>query len=334
MWIVRLALRRPYTFVVAAMLVLILGTITILRMPTDIFPKIDIPVVSVIFSFTGMSPDDMEKRIVTPYERILTTTVDDIEHIESQSLNGISVIKIYFQPSGQIPRAIAQVTAVSQTAIRIMPPGTQPPLVIQYSASDVPIVQLSLESDTLSEQQIFDSAVNFLRPQLITIPGIQVPFPYGGKQRQVVVDIDPQRLFAWGISPSDVSTAINAQILTLPAGTTKIGAQEYQVRLNSSTETVEALNDLPIKSVNGTTVYIRDVAHVRDGFSVQTNVVNVDGKRGVLISVLKTSNASTLDVVANVKAALPRIQATLPPELKITPLFDQSKIGRASCRER
>ena len=332
MWIVRLALRRPYTFVVAAMLVFILGTITILRMPTDIFPKIDIPVVSVIFNFTGMSPDDMERRIVTPYERILTTTVDDIEHIESQSLNGIAVIKIYFQPSGQIPRAIAQVTAVSQTAIRAMPPGTQPPLVIQYSASDVPIVQLSLESDTLSEQQIFDSAVNFLRPQLITIPGIQVPFPYGGKQRQVVVDIDPQRLFAWGISPSDVSTAINAQVITLPAGTTKIGAQEYQVRLNSSTETVEALNDMPIKSVNGTTVYVRDVAHVRDGFSVQTNVVNVDGKRGVLISVLKTSNASTLDVVANVKAALPRIQATLPPELKITPLFDQSIFVRASVQ--
>jgi multidrug efflux pump subunit AcrB len=277
-----------------------------------------------------MPSDEMERRIVTPYERILTTTVDDIEHIESQSLAGISVVKIYFHPGNSIPRAIAQVTAVSQTAIRAMPPGIQPPLVIQYSASEVPILQLSIESDTLSEQQIYDYAVNFLRPQLVTIPGVQVPYPYGGKQRQVMVDIDPEKLFALGVSAADVSAAVNAQNLTLPAGTAKIGAQEYQVRLNSSTETVEALNDLPIKSVNGTTVYIRDVAHVRDGFTVQTNVVNTNGKRGVLVSILKAGDASTLDVVAGVRAALPKIEKSLPPELKITPLFDQAVFVRAS----
>src|SRR5438552_13588954 len=243
MWIVRLALRRPYTFVVAAMLVTILGAFIIVEsMPTDIFPVVDIPVVSVAFNFTGMSPEDMEKRVVGQFERFLTTTVDDIEHLESQSLSGIGIIKIYFQPHAKIEQAIAQVTAVSQTAIRSMPPGMQPPLILRYNASSVPILQLSVRSDTLPENQLFDLAVNFLRPQLITIPGVQIPYPYGGKQRQVMVDLEPEKMYAYGISPSDVSNSVNAQNLILPAGTAKIGQQEYQVKLNSSPETVAALN--------------------------------------------------------------------------------------------
>jgi multidrug efflux pump subunit AcrB len=335
MWIVRLALRRPYTFVVAAMLVAILGLLMIAgpqgtKMPTDIFPNVDIPVISVAFNYTGMSPQDMEQRIVSQFERILTTTVNDIEHIESQSLYGIGVIKIYFQKNANIENANAQVTAVAQTSTRSMPPGTQPPLIIEYNASSVPILQLSIGSDSLPEERLFDLSVNTLRPQLITIPGVQIPYPYGGKQRQIIVDLDPSKLYAYGLSPADISTAVNAQNLILPAGTTKIGKQEYQVQLNSSPETVAALNNLPIKTVNGRTVYIRDVASVRDGFQVQTNVVHADGKGGVLLSILKSGNASTLDVVDNIKRKLPEIMQTLPPELKITPMFDQSIFVRAS----
>lgn len=330
MWIVRLALRRPYTFVVAAMLAVILGLVTVARMPTDIFPEVDIPVISVIFSYNGISAEDMDRRIVTPFERTTTTTVGDLQRIESQSLTGISVIKLYFQPTAKIEAATAQVTAVAQSAIRSMPPGTNPPLIIRYNASSVPILQLSIRSDTLSEQQLFDLAMNSVRTQLVTIPGAQIPYPYGGKARQIMVDLVPEKLFAWGISPGDVSTAINAQNLILPSGSTKIGAQEYQVRLNSSPETVAALNDLPIRTVNGTTVYVRDVASVRDGFTVQTNIVHSDGRRGVLLSILKSGGSSTLEVVDRVKEALPRIQSTLPPELTITPLFDQSLFVRAA----
>jgi multidrug efflux pump subunit AcrB len=330
MWIVRLALRRPYTFVVAAMLVIILGIVTIVRMPTDIFPEIDIPVVSCVFNYPGMSASDMEKRVVNNFERFLVTVVNDIDHVESQSLNGIAVVKVFFQPGAKIEAATAQLTAVAQTSLRQMPPGMQPPLIIRYSATNVPILQLSLSSDRLSEQQLFDLGINQLRPQLITIPGIQVPFPYGGKQRQVMIDLDPEKLDAFAISPTEVSDAINAQNLILPSGTAKIGVQEYPVRLNSSTDTVAALNDIPIKTIRGTPVYIRDVAHVRDGFSVQTNMVHANGKRGVLIPILKAQGASTLDVVTDVKAALPRIQATLPPDLKIDLLFDQSLFVRAS----
>ncbi len=331
MWIVRLALRRPYTFVVAALLVAILGIYMIVaRMPTDIFPKIDIPVVSVIFNYGGMSPDDMEKRVVNNFEKFATTTVNDIDHIDSQSLNGIGIVKIFFNANAKIEVAIAQVTAISQTAIRQMPPGMQPPLIIQYNASDVPIIQLSIGSDTVPEQQLFDLASNTIRPPLTTIPGIEIPAPYGGKQRNVVVDLDPEKLFAYGISPSDVSSAVNAQNLILPAGSTKIGMQEYQVRLNSSPDAVDALNDLPIKTVNGATLYVRDIAHVRDGFSVQTNIVHSEGKRGVLISILKNGNASTLDVVNAVKAKLPEIERLLPPGVNITPLFDQSIFVRAA----
>ena len=330
MWIVRLALRRPYTFVVAAMLVFILGAFTILNTPTDIFPNIDIPVISVVFNYSGMSPSDMEQHIVTGFERTLTTTVNNIEHTESQSLNSIAIVKIFFQPETRIEAAIAQVTAICQTTLRQMPPGTQPPLVIQYSASNVPILQLAFASDTLSEQAMFDQAVNFVRPRLVTVPGIQIPYPYGGKQRQVMVDLDPERLYAWGISPSDVSAAIGAQNLILPAGTTKIGTQEYPVILNSSPVQANDLNGLPIKTVNGTTVYIKDVAHVRDGFQVQTSLVHASGKRGVLLSILKNGGASTLDVVAGAKSALAEVAPTLPKDLKVTPLFDQSLFVRAS----
>ncbi len=332
MWIVRLALRRPYTFVVAAILVAILGVLMILTTPTDIFPVIDIPVISVAFNYTGMSPADMESHIITPFEQILTTTVNDIEHIESQSLYGIGVVKIYFQKNAKIENANAQVTAISQTAIRQFPPGTQPPLIIEYNASDVPILQLSISSDTIPEQNLFDIATKQLRTQLITIKGVQIPFPYGGKQRQILVDLDIDKLYSYGISPNDVSVAINNQNLILPAGTAKIGKQEYEVVLNSSTLTAAELNDMPIKTIGATTVYIKDVAHVRDGFQVQTNIVHSNGKRGVLLSILKAGGASTLDVVSDVMAALPQIKTTLPPDLKIVPMFDQSIFVRASVQ--
>src|SRR4051812_16886289 len=274
MWIVRLALRRPYTFVVAAMLVMILGVVTIFRTPTDIFPDVDIPVIAVVFQYSGMSSDDMESRIVTPFERFMVTTVNDVEHVESQSLNGVGVIKVYFQKGAKIEEAMASVTATAQTGLRTMPPGTQPPLIIRYSASSVPIVQLSISSETIPEQELFDLTINRLRTQLITIPGVLIPYPYGGKQRQVMVDLDPEKCYAWGISPQEVSNAIGSQNLTLPAGTAKIGPQEYQIRLESSPEAAAAINDMPVKTVNGTTVYVKDVAQVRDGFQVQTNVVH------------------------------------------------------------
>jgi len=330
MWIVRLALRRPYTFVVVALLVLILGAFTIFTTPTDIFPDINIPVISVIFNYSGMSPADMESHIISGFERTLTTTVNDIEHTESQSLFGIATVKIYFQPNAKIETAIAQVSAICQTAIRSMPPGTQPPLVIQYSASNVPILQLSFSSDTLPEQGMFDEAINLVRPRLVTVPGVQIPYPYGGKQRQIMVDLDPARLYAWGISPTDVSNAISDQNLILPAGTAKIGTQEYPVMLNSSPFKADDLNNMPIKTVDGTPVYIRDVGHVRDGFQVQTSLVHVGGVRGVLLSILKNGGASTLDVVAGVKRALQEMSSSVPAGLKITPLFDQSLYVRAS----
>jgi multidrug efflux pump subunit AcrB len=330
MWIVRLALRRPYTFVVASLLAALVGLLTIRSMPTDIFPQINIPVVSVIFRYDGLSPDDMEQRVTTQFERFLTTTVNDIEHTESQSLNGIAVIKIYFQPGAKIEAGIAQVTAVGQTAIKQMPPGMLPPLILQYDASSVPVLQLSLSSDVIPEQQLFDLAVNFLRPQLVTIPGVQIPYPYGGRQRQVMVDLDSERLQGFGLTAADVSSAIGAQNLILPGGPAKIGNQEYQVMINGSPPSVEALNNLPIKTVNGATVFIHDVAHVRDGYIPQINVVNKEGKRSVLLTILKLGSASTLDVVESVKAKLPQIRDTLPPELKISLFLDQSVFVRAS----
>jgi multidrug efflux pump subunit AcrB len=330
MWIVRLALRRPYSFTVAAILIVLMGIVSIGRMATDIFPKIDIPVVSVIWSFPGEAPEEMEKRFVTVCERAMTTTVNDIEHIESQSYNGVAVIKVFFHEGANVEAGVAQVTSVNQTLLRIMPPGTTPPLILQYSASNVPILQLGLTSKTLSEQDLYDLGLNFIRTQLATVQGAQVPLPYGGKSRQVMVDIDPQKLFAKGLSPLDVSNAINAQNVILPAGTEKIGDREYNVRLNSSPEVLQALNDLPIKEVNNATVYIRDVANVRDGFAVQTNIVAQNRAKSALLTVLKSASASTLDIINRVKEALPKIKATLPPQLDITELFDQSIFVRSA----
>jgi CzcA family heavy metal efflux pump len=330
MWIVRLALQRPYTFIVAALLLLILGPLAIIRTPTDIFPNIDIPVVSIIFNYSGLSAEQMEKRITLTYERVLTTTVNDIEHIESQSLNGIAVIKVYFQPGAKIEMAVAQVTSVSQAVLKQLPVGITPPLVITFNASSVPLIQLGLSSDKLAEQDLNDVALNFLRTRLVTIPGAAIPYPFGGKSRQVMVDIDPSRLAALGLSPTDVVNAISAQNLILPSGTAKIGSTEFDIEPNGSPQTIAELNDLPVKAVNGTIVYLKDVASVRDGFAVQTNIVRQNGRRSALVSVFKNGNASTLSIVDNVRAALPVIATSLPADLKISPLFDQSVFVRAS----
>ena len=330
MWIVRLALRRPYTFTVMAIMLVLLGVVSIFRMSTDIFPAIDIPVVSVIWSYTGVAPEEMEKRFVTVTERAMTTTVNDIEHIESQSYSGVAVIKVYFHEGSRVEMGVAQVTSIVQTLLRTMPAGTTPPLIVQFSASNVPIIQLGLSSKSLSEQQLYDLGLNFVRTQLATVQGAQIPLPYGGKARQIMVDLDPQLLFAKGLSPVDVSNALSAQNVVLPAGTEKIGDREYNVRLNSSPELVKELNDLPIKQVNGATVYMRDVAHVRDGFAVQQNIVSQNRVRSALLTVLKAANASTIDIIHRVKDAMPGIQATLPPALEITQLFDQSIFVRAS----
>jgi multidrug efflux pump subunit AcrB len=330
MWIVRLALRRPYTFVVLALLLLILGPIVILRTPTDIFPNIDIPVVSVLWNYQGFDPEQMSDRIVSLTERALTTTVDNIQHIESQSLPGIAVVKVFFQPNASIERAIAQVTAISQTQLRQLPPGTTPPLVISYNASSVPILQLALSGKTLSEQQLFDFGVNFIRTRLITVRGVGIPWPYGGKIRQVQVDLNTTALQSKGLSPLDVVNAISAQNIILPSGTSKIGQFEYNVDINSAPETIQELNQIPVKTVGSTTIYVRDVAWVRDGFPPQTNIVRVDGQRASLLTVLKTGNASTLDIVSGVRSLLPTVAATLPSSLQIKPLADQSLFVRAS----
>jgi len=330
MWIVRLALRRPYTFVVVALLLLILGPIVILRTPTDIFPNIDIPVVSILWTYQGFDPEQMANRIVSLTERSLTTTVDNIQHIESQSLPGIAVVKVFFQPNANIERAIAQVTAISQTQLRQLPPGTTPPLVISYNASSVPILQLALSGKTLSEQQLFDYGVNFIRTRLITVRGVGIPWPYGGKIRQVQVDLNTTALQSKGLSPLDVVNAISVQNIILPSGTSKIGQFEYNVDINSAPETIQELNQIPIKTVGNTTIYLRDVAWVRDGFPPLTNIVRVNGQRASLLSVLKTGDASTLDIVSGIKSLLPTIEASLPPELQIKPLADQSLFVRAS----
>src|SRR5450432_1941194 len=330
MWIVALALRRPYTFVVMALLILILSPIVILRTPTDIFPEINIPVISVVWQYAGLSPEDMSTRITSITERALTTLVNDIDHIESQSLNGVAVVKIFFRPHANIQTALAQVTAISQFQLRQLPPGTTPPLVIQYTASSVPIVQIGLSSKTLPEQQLFDLGTNFIRTQLITVPGAAIPFPYGGKQRQIQVDIDTPAMQAKNLTPLDVVNAISAQNLILPTGTAKFGELESQVEMNSSPQTVAELNDLPIKVLNGATIYIHDVAHVRDGFPPQTNIVRQDGRRGALLSVLKNGGASTLEIVKGVKGMLPDLQKRMPPELDMKLLFDQSLFVRAS----
>jgi multidrug efflux pump subunit AcrB len=330
MWIVRLALRRPYTFVVFALLILILGAYSITTMPTDIFPNIDIPVVTVVWNFTGLSATQMSDRIVFNSERGMTTTVNDIEHIESQSLNGIAVIKVFFQPHVNIASAVAQITSISQVQLRSLPPGTTPPFIIQYNASSVPVLQLGLSGQGLNEQQLNDIATNTIRTQLATIEGAQTPYPYGGKQRQIQVDIDLHALQAKGLSPADVVNAVNAQNLIAPSGTMKVDRWEYEVETNSAPEVVNDLNNLPIRAVNGAVIYIRDVAHVRDGFPPQTNIVRVDGKRAILMSILKVGSASTLDIIAGIRAKIESITGQLPPQLKIAFLADQGIFVRGA----
>jgi len=332
MWIVRLALSRPYTFVVMALVIILLTPVVLLRTPTDIFPNIDIPVISLVWTYTGLEPQEMEQRITSNVERGLTTLVNDVEHIESQSLPGIAVIKVFFQPGANIQTALAQTGAISQTFLRFLPPGTTPPLVIIYSASTVPVIQIGLTSDTLSEQQLFDFANNFIRTQLATIPGAATPFPYGGKQRVVSVDIDATSLQSKGLSAVDIVNAVNAQNLILPTGTAKLGPLEYNVEMNGSPQTIEELNDLPVKTVNGATIYMRDVAHVRDGFSPQTNVVLANGQRGVLMSIYKTGSASTLAIVDRVKQMLEYNKSALPEGLHVSTFFDQSLYVRASIQ--
>ena len=330
MWIVRLALRRPYTFAVVALLLMVLGPLAIVNMPVDIFPNINIPVVSIIWQYQGFSPEQMADRIVTLSERSLTTTVNDIEHIESMSVNSRSIIKVFFQPGVNLGNAVAQVTAIAQTQIHQLPEGTTPPLVIQYNASSVPIIQLGLSGQGLSEMQLNDYGLNFIRTQLVTVPGAGIPYPYGGKQRQVQVDLNLPALQSKGLSPADVVSAIGAQNLILPSGSIKIGQFEYQLETNSAPTTIQGLNDLPIRQVNGAMVYVHDVAHVRNGFPPQTNIVRVDGQRASLLSIIKTGNASTLNIVKGILAKVDSLKPQLPPQLKITPLADQSIFVRAS----
>jgi multidrug efflux pump subunit AcrB len=330
MWIVRLALLRPYTFVVMAILIVIFGAMSALTMATDIFPYIDIPVVGVIWTYQGMSPDDMAKRVLTVCERAMTTTVNNIERIESTAYNGVGLIRVYMQPGTNVDLAVAQITAVSQTLLRGLPPGIFPPLVVQYDASSVPILQLGLNSDQLTEQQLYDYGQNFIRTRLSTVPGISVPLPYGGKVRTVMVDLDPDALYGRHLSATDVSNALGLQNLILPTGTAKIGTWEYLIQLNSSPELVAAINDVPIKTVNGAPVYMRDVSQVRDGYLVQTNIVRSNGNRSALLTILRHGGASTLSVVNGVRELLPQIAATLPTSLHITQLFDQSLFVRAS----
>jgi CzcA family heavy metal efflux pump len=324
MWIVRVALDRPYTFIVLALLILILSPVVILRTPTDIFPNIDIPVIAVAWQYTGLNPEELEGRLTSVYERSLTTTVDNIEHIESTTVNGQAIVKIFLQPGASLETANAQVTAISQALLRQLPPGTLPPLIINYSASSVPILQLGLSGEGLSEQQLNDMGQNFVRPQLVTVPGAVIPWPYGGKQRQVMIDLNQNLLQSKGLSPQDVLNALTDQNLVLPGGTAKIDEFEYDVRMNTSPRTVAELNDLPIKQVGNSTVYLRDVANLRDGFAPQTNIVRQDGHRGVLLSIMKAGTASTISVVKGVRELLPRVAQTLPPQLKIQPLADQS----------
>jgi multidrug efflux pump subunit AcrB len=330
MWIVKLALDRPYTFIILALLILLLSPVIILRTPVDIFPNINIPVIAISWTYTGLNPEEFEGRITLPYEKVLTTLVDNIEHIESTTYNGLDVIKVYLQPGASLDTANAQVTAASQFVLRQLPPGEQPPQIINFSASSVPILQLGVSGRGLNEQQLNDYSSNFIRPQLITVPGAVVPSPYGGKQRQIMVNMDQRLMQAKGISPSDILGALTAQSLVLPSGTAKIGQSEYDIVNNVAPRTIEELNNVPIKQVDGAMIYMRDVATVADSFQVQTNIVRQDGHRGVLISVLKAGNASTLNVVKGVRAMLPFIATIVPPQLRMIPLSDQSIFVRGA----
>src|SRR6516225_3838137 len=330
MWIVKVALNRPYTFIVLALLILILSSVAILQTPTDIFPTINIPVIAVAWIYTGMNPEELEGRITTVYEKVLTTVVENIQHIESTTVNGIVVVKLFMQLGASIDRANAQVTAGSQTILRQLPPGTLPPLIVNYNASSVPILQLSLSGRGLSEMNLNDLAQNFLRPQLVTVPGAAVPYAYGGLQRQIMVNLDSRLLQSKGLSPQDIVNTLNVQNVIAPSGTAKISQFEYDIATNSAPRTVEELNGLPIKVVGNSTIYLRDVSHVANGWPPQTNIVRQDGRRGVLLNAIKNGNASTINVVQGIRDLLPRVQQTLPPQLNIRLLGDQSVFVRAA----
>src|SRR5450432_1271699 len=315
--LVRIALSRPYTFVVLALLILIIGPLAALRTPTDIFPDIRIPVIGVVWQYTGLPPDQMSGRITTPFERALTTTVNDIEHIVANSYNGFGIIKIFFQPNVDIRTANAQVTAISQTLLKQMPPGATPPLILNYSASTVPIIQVALSGEGLTEQNLADIGINQLRTPLVTVPGAAIPYPFGGKQRQVQIDLNSTALQARGLSGQDVANALAAQNLITPVGTQKIGGFEYSIQLNNAPSAIDALGDLPIKAVNGAMVYIHDIGHVRDGNSPQTNIVHVDGNRSVLMQVLKNGSVSTLSIIAGIKQQVEELKEILPSALTI-----------------
>src|ERR1700733_12916119 len=332
MWIVRIALTRPYTFIVAALVIVLMTPIVLMRTPTDVFPNIDIPVVSICFNYSGLSPQLMQDRIVSPYSRFMTTVVDNIEHTEAQMVAGRAIIKVFFQPGADVHVAVTQITAISQTMIRQLPPGISPPLIITYSASSVPVCQFGMRGQGLSEQELFDFGANLVRNQLANVAGAAIPWPYGGKQRQVSVNIDIPALQSKGLSPTDVITAITTQNLVLPSGTVKMGSTEFNVEMNGSPDTLAALNNIPIKTANGATIYVKDVAYVSDGFSPQVNIARMDGQRGVILAIYKTGDTSTLDVVSQNYSKLPIIKTLVPPQTVITPLFDQSIFVRAAIQ--
>ena len=330
MWIVRLALRRPYTMIVFALVILLVTPIVLTRTSVDIFPNIDIPVIAIAWNYPGLPPEQMEQRIVTNYERFLTTVVDNIDHIESQIVAGRAVTKVYFHPGVNVPLSMSEVVASAQSIVHSLPPGIGAPLIVSYSASSVPVLQLGMKGPGISEQELFDYAINYVRNDMSTVPGTAVPYPFGGKQRQVSVNVDIPALQAKGLSPVDVINAVDSQNLVLPSGDVKIGASDYNVELNGSTQALAELNDLPIRTVNSTTIYLKDVSTVSDGFSPQTNIARMDGQRGVIVYVYKTGNGSTLDIVKDVYARLPHTRSILPPQLVITPLADQSIFVRAA----
>src|SRR5436190_6806696 len=330
MWIVQLALKRPYTFVVMALLILVLGGGAIRRMRTDIFPEIDIPVITMIWTYRGMDAEEFEKRITTFSEYAVSSNVNDIRKLESQTVNGVAVIKVFFHPGTNVGVAMSQVTSVSQAIRQIMPPSVQPPIILRFNASSVPILQLSLSSDTLSESEVYDYGLWQLRTQLSTIQGLTLPAPFGGKERQIMVDLDTQALQSKGITPKEVADAVNANNLAFPTGVARVGTQEYPVSMNNTPVSADAFNNIPVKVVNGATVYMKDVAQVRDGFTTQTTVVRREGERGALVTILKNGNASTLDVVNQVKGLLPEIRASAPKGLEIELLFDQSLFVQAA----
>ncbi len=332
--VVRIALKRPLTFIVLALLILIAGVLAAFRMPVDIFPEIRIPVVAVVWQYTGLAPDEMAGRMITPFERVLTTTVNDIQHLEANSYTGIGIVKIFFQPGVNIATANAQVTAISQTMLRQMPPGAVPPLIVNYNAATVPIVQIALSGDGLTEQNLSDLGLNMIRTRLVTVPGAAVPYPFGGKTRQIQIDLDTEALHARGLTGQDVAVALAAQNLINPAGTQKIGNFEYAIQLNNAPNEIEALGNLPIKAVNGAMVYIRDVAHVRDGNPPQTNIVHVNGSRSVLLSVLKNGAVSTLAIIAGARPRLPKSCPDFPPRSSIDFVGDQSLFVRGAIKQR